>query len=136
MESLITRRWAEIKFFKFCKGIYSINRSLIDVSDVVQVYARISGLKEAEIKTLAMEVLSEEHRYSSDTEAIFCGNAMGMSQTIIAETLGISRQTVYRKIKKGNNNIQSFSPRYPKETSLKLMKLLQTIEKIQKAGII
>jgi hypothetical protein len=128
------RRWDEIRLYYFIKDVFQMRKDTMDVVTAAEAICNLGDAKLSVIRQVITKILNDPYFIPYKTEIIILGHIQGVSDAKIAEIMGITRQGVYKHIKK---NAEEYEP-YPKcsiDESYEINKFLTTLNKLKNIGI-
>lgn len=127
------RRWAEVRFYEFCKETYALRKRSIDILDYADMICNFGDLDAQSIKVIIRQMMSDTYYRASKREIILLGHMQGMSTVALGNYLEMTRQGISKYLK---SNLDTFTPlpRCNIEDDHLIIKFLQTLEKIKTIG--
>lgn len=127
------RRWAEIRLYRYCTEVYNFRHQSIDIFECIDMICDFADVEKSDIKLIAQAFLSDTYYRASKREIIIIGHTLGVPITHIADYLGMTRQGVSKYLKLNKDTFIPL-PRCNLEDDYKIVKFLQTLDKLRKLG--
>ena len=127
------RRWAEVRFYEFCRETYAVNQKSIDILDYAELICSFGNIDAHSIKTIIRTMMNDTYYRASKREIILLAHIQKIPTTKIGKYLEMSRQGVNKYIR---CNIDNFTPlpRCNIEDDTNIVKFLNTLDKIRTIG--
>jgi hypothetical protein len=116
-------RWAEIRFYYFCIGLYLRRHDLLDVTNAIEAFCNLEDIPQISLRNLAVKVVTDYTYVPNENEVIYLARKHGYSLTDMAKWTGTSRRNICYKIK----NLENFTV-YLRHTEPEREQIIQLLE--------
>ena len=126
---LNTNRWAEIRFYYFCKKMYAKRRELLDVTDAIEALCNISDIGPLIMRNITVKTLTDYSLVPNKTEVLVVGRENGYSIAEMANLLETSSRNICY-MQKNIRKTPDFTVylRYSTDERIQIKKLLDVID--------
>ncbi len=123
------RRWAEIRLYRFCLGIFELRNKSIDIIDSIDHICNLGDLDASKIKPIVQCMMNDTYYQTSRREMVLIGHAKGLGPTELGKFVGMTRQGIDQYIKR-NQELFTPIPRCNLEADYEIVKFLKVLDKV------
>lgn len=123
------RRWAEIRLYRYCLGIFSLRNRSIDIIDSIDHVCALGDMDATRIRPIVQNMMHDTYYQTSKREMILIGHAKGLQPTVLGKFVGMTRQGVDQYIKR-NQELFTPIPRCNLEDDYSIIEFLKILDRI------
>lgn len=129
-----TRRWAEVRLYQFCTGIYNYRNKTVDIYEVANTIALLGNADPNIIKKIINSMLNDTYYQATRRETILLAHLHSRKTSEIADYMEVSKQAINKYIRA---NLETFTPipRCEIKEDQEIIKFLNALDSIKGIGI-